>query len=49
MSNLRPFCGVRPQSALASEIIAPPYDVLDETEAREIVSRFARRFRLPWS
>ena len=44
MSNLRPFCGVRPQSALASEIIAPPYDVLNETEAREIVSRIPKSF-----
>ena len=44
MSHLRPFCGVRPQSALASEIIAPPYDVLDEAEAREIVSRLPKSF-----
>ena len=44
MSHLRPFCGVRPQSVLASEIIAPPYDVLDEAEAREIVSRLPKSF-----
>ena len=44
MSNLRPFCGVRPQSALAAEIIAPPYDVLNEEEAREIVSRLPKSF-----
>ncbi len=44
MSNLRPFCGVRPQSELAAEIIAPPYDVLNEEEAREIVSRLPKSF-----
>lgn len=44
MSNLRPFCGVRPQSTLAAEIIAPPYDVLNEEEAREIVSRLPKSF-----
>ena len=44
MSNLRPFCGVRPQSNIASEIIAPPYDVLNEKEARDIVSRLPKSF-----
>lgn len=44
MSNLRPFCGVRPKSTLAAEIIAPPYDVLNEEEAREIVSRLPKSF-----
>ena len=44
MSNLRPFCGVRPQSSLAAKIIAPPYDVLNESEAREIVSRLPKSF-----
>lgn len=44
MSHLRPFCGVRPKSDLAGEIIAPPYDVLNEEEAREIVSRHPKSF-----
>lgn len=31
----RPFCAVRPTSKTVSEVIAPPYDVLDSDEARE--------------
>jgi uncharacterized protein (DUF1015 family) len=38
MAKIFPFCGVRPSSALAEQVIAPPYDVLNEQEAREIVS-----------
>ena len=37
---------MRPQSALAAEIIAPPYDVLNEEEAREIVSRLPKLLRV---
>ena len=36
MSEIRPFCGVRPKDDLAAQIIAPPYDVLSEQEARLI-------------
>ena len=38
MAEIRPFCGVRPRDELAARIIAPPYDVLSETEARAIAS-----------
>jgi len=32
---IRPFTGLRPRSELATEIAAPPYDVLSSDEARE--------------
>jgi len=44
MAQIRPFRGIRPQDALAGEIIAPPYDVLSEAEARDIVARKPRSF-----
>jgi len=44
MANIFPFCGVRPTSKLAEQVIAPPYDVLNEQEAREIVSRRPNSF-----
>ena len=31
-----PICGIRPAKGKAQEIIAPPYDVLDSEEAREL-------------
>ena len=43
-SKIIPFQGVRPQSKLAGEIIAPPYDVLNEAEARAIVSNKPKSF-----
>jgi uncharacterized protein (DUF1015 family) len=36
VSQIRAFCGVRPKSDLADRVIAPPYDVLSEAEARAI-------------
>jgi uncharacterized protein (DUF1015 family) len=36
MSEIRPFHGVRPLDEMAARIIAPPYDVLSEAEARAI-------------
>ena len=36
MAEIRPFCGVRPLDSLAARMIAPPYDVLSEDEARAI-------------
>ena len=36
MSEIRPFRGLRPRNDLADRIIAPPYDVLSEEEARAI-------------
>ena len=44
MATVVPFCGIRPRSDIAAEVIAPPYDVLSESEAREIVSRKPQSF-----
>ena len=39
MSKIIPFKGVRPANDLASSVIAPPYDVLSEEEARAIATK----------
>lgn len=39
MSQIRPFRGLRPRADLAAQIVAPPYDVLSEDEARAIAAR----------
>ena len=39
MSKIIPFKGVRPANDLASSVIAPPYDVLSEEEARVIATK----------
>jgi len=44
VAQIRPFRGVRPGPGLAAEVLAPPYDVLSEAEAREIVARLPRSF-----
>lgn len=44
MADIRPFQGVRPADVLAGEVIAPPYDVLSEAEARAIVADNPRSF-----
>lgn len=36
MADVRPFRALRPTNALAARVIAPPYDVLTEAEARAI-------------
>ncbi|MCK6503732.1 DUF1015 family protein [Myxococcota bacterium] len=36
MSDVRPFRGLRPKDELAPRIIAPPYDVVSEAEARAL-------------
>ena len=36
MADVRPFSALRPQAQLASKVIAPPYDVLTDSEARAI-------------
>ncbi len=43
MSLIRPFRGLRPVTQHAADVIAPPYDVLSSTEARERVEG------RPWS
>ena len=44
MAQIRPFCGLRPLDELASQIIAPPYDVLSEDEARTIAAPNPKSF-----
>ena len=36
MADVRPFHGLRPRDDLAAAVIAPPYDVLTEAEARAL-------------
>lgn len=38
MADVRPFRALRPRDDLAREVIAPPYDVLSEAEARELAT-----------
>jgi len=38
MAKLLPFRGVRPTRLLADQVAAPPYDVLNSTEAREMAA-----------
>lgn len=44
MSRIRPFRAIRAASSLAAEVIAPPYDVISEAEARAIVAANPRSF-----
>ena len=44
MVDIRPFAGLRPPQALANEVAAPPYDVLDRGEARAYVQRHPNSF-----
>lgn len=44
MADLRPFRGIRPADALAGEIIALPYDVMNRAEAREMLRDAPRSF-----
>lgn len=44
MSTLRPFRAVRAANRFASEVIAPPYDVMSEAEARALVAQNPRSF-----
>ena len=37
MARIRPFRGLRPRSDAALSVIAPPYDVMSEAEARDMV------------
>src|SRR5262245_1204296 len=36
MADVRPFRALRPRDDLAGQVIAPPYDVLTEDEARAL-------------
>ena len=44
MAEIRPFLGVRPTRETAGGVIAPPYDVLSEVEARDIANRQPHSF-----
>ncbi len=44
MAQLRPFPGLRADDALAGEIIAPPYDVVSEAEAKAIAGPNPKSF-----
>jgi uncharacterized protein (DUF1015 family) len=44
MADIRPFHGIRPDDALAGDIIALPYDVMSRAEARRMVADNPRSF-----
>lgn len=44
MSVIRPFKGLRPKEELVEEFSCPPYDVLEENEVKEIVSKHPNSF-----
>lgn len=44
MSQIRPFRAVRAADAVAPLVIAPPYDVMNEAEARDIVAQNPHSF-----
>jgi uncharacterized protein (DUF1015 family) len=44
MSEIKPFCGIRPRPDQAAAIAAPPYDVVDYDEARAYVEKRPNSF-----
>lgn len=44
MAHIRPFSGIRARSDKAEQVIAPPYDVLSEAEARAIATAKPQSF-----
>lgn len=44
MSQIRPFRAIRAANDLAADVIAPPYDVMSEAEARAIIADNPRSF-----
>ncbi|KLO25072.1 DUF1015 domain-containing protein [Marinitoga sp. 1155] len=44
MSLIRPFKGLRPKKELVEEFSCPPYDVLEEEEVKEIVTKHPNNF-----
>ena len=44
MAQVRPFCGVRPKNDLAATLIAQPYDVPTEAEARALTAHNPHSF-----
>lgn len=43
MSDIRPFCAVRPNETFASKIAALPYDVYTRKEAKKEVEKRSRK------
>jgi uncharacterized protein (DUF1015 family) len=44
MANVKPFCGLRPVSELASQVASLPYDVMNSEEARQITDHNRNSF-----
>jgi len=44
MASIKPFCGLRPVSELASQVASLPYDVMNSAEARQITVNNAYSF-----
>lgn len=44
MTLIRPFAGLRPRPEFATDVVAPPYDVLNTAEARERAAGRPRSF-----
>ncbi len=44
MSQIRPFRAIRAANVVAAEVIAPPYDVMNEAEARAIIEENPHSF-----
>jgi len=44
MSQIRPFRAIRAANPLAAQVVAPPYDVMSEAEARALVAAHPRSF-----
>jgi len=44
VSIIRPFKGLRPKNELVEEFSCPPYDVLEDEEVKEIVSKYPKSF-----
>ena len=44
MSDIRPFCGIRPRPDLVAQVAAPPYDVVDFDEAQAYVANKPHSF-----
>ena len=43
MSLIKPFAGLRPKPEFATDVVAPPYDVLNTEEARQRAAGRGRR------
>ncbi len=44
MATVNPFRGLRPNPTLVTQVVSPPYDVLDSDEARELAAENSNSF-----